>query len=62
MGLRIALADVNVSMLNDAAKEVAAAAPGGSTNVLAVPTDVSKIEEVERLRDAVLEKWGEVSR
>lgn len=47
-------------MLEEAAKEVAEAV-GGAANVLAVPTDVSKLEEVERLRDAVLEKWGEVS-
>ena len=60
--MRIALADVNKAQLDDAAAEVAAVpGVGGAANVLAVPTDVSKIEDVERLRDAVLEKWGEVS-
>lgn len=33
----------------------------GEANVLVVPTDVSKLEDVERLRDRVLEQWGEVS-
>ena len=59
--MRIALADVNKAQLDDAAAEVAAVPGVGPANVLAVPTDVSKIEDVERLRDAVLEKWGEVS-
>lgn len=33
----------------------------GEANVLVVPTDVSKIEDVVRLRDRVYEAWGEVS-
>ena len=33
----------------------------GEANVLVVPTDVSKLEEVVRLRDKVYEDWGEVS-
>lgn len=34
----------------------------GEANVLVVPTDVAKIEEVVRLRDRVYEAWGEVRR
>ncbi len=34
----------------------------GEANVLVVPTDVSKLEEVVRLRDRVYEAWGEVRR
>lgn len=29
--------------------------------MLAVPADVSKLEDVSRLRDRVCEAWGEVS-
>ena len=57
--LKIAIADINVEALAALAKELAVA--HGETNVLAVPTDVSKLEEVVRLRDRVYEAWGEVS-
>jgi len=33
----------------------------GETNVLAMLTDVSKLEVVVRLRERVYEAWGEVS-
>ena len=33
----------------------------GHTNVRNVPTDVSKLDEVVRLRGRVYEAWGEVS-
>ncbi|KAF8194155.1 hypothetical protein BJ912DRAFT_959578 [Pholiota molesta] len=46
-GLKVAIADVTADKLQEA-------------NVLVVPTDVSKIEEVVRLRDRVYEAWGEV--
>ncbi|KAI5989113.1 hypothetical protein EDD15DRAFT_2389183 [Pisolithus albus] len=58
-GLKIALADVNEEGLTAAGKEVTAIA--GDGNVLVIPTDVSKIEEVVRLRDKVYEAWGEVA-
>ncbi|OCH90426.1 NAD(P)-binding protein [Obba rivulosa] len=58
IGMKVALADVNESQLNSARDEVAAIV--GETNVLAIPTDVSKLEEVVRLRDRVYEAWGEV--
>lgn len=58
-GLRVALADVNAERLAEAG--AACAKLVGEANVLVVPTDVSKLEDVERLRDRVLEQWGEVS-
>jgi hypothetical protein len=33
----------------------------GDANVLVVPTDVSNLEQVVKLRDRVYEAWGEVS-
>ena len=32
----------------------------GEANIMIIPTDVSKLEEVVRLRDKVYEAWGEV--
>lgn len=57
--MKIALADITEDVLVQAGKEVAAIA--GDTNVLVIPTDVSKIGDVQRLRDRVYETWGEVS-
>ncbi|KAH0832131.1 NAD(P)-binding protein [Lanmaoa asiatica] len=58
-GLKVALADVLEDVLAQVGKEVAAIA--GDGNVLVIPTDVSKIGDVQRLRDKVYEAWGEVS-
>ncbi|KAH7926489.1 NAD(P)-binding protein [Leucogyrophana mollusca] len=58
-GLKLALADNMADVLAATGKEVAAIV--GDANVLVIPTDVSKIEEVVRLRDKVYEAWGEVA-
>ena len=59
IGLKIAIADVNEQGLSETAAEVSKIV--GEANVISVPTDVSKLDEVERLRDKVYEAWGEVS-
>jgi NAD(P)-dependent dehydrogenase (short-subunit alcohol dehydrogenase family) len=56
--LKVAIADVTADKLQEVGGELAKIA--GEANVLVVPTDVSKIEEVVRLRDRVYEAWGEV--
>lgn len=60
LGMKIVLADLEGSKLTQTGKEIAAIV--GEINVLIVPTDVSKLEEVVRLRDKVYdsESWGEV--
>jgi hypothetical protein len=58
LGLKITLADIDESKLKMASKEIVEIV--GDSNVLVVPTDVSKIEEVVKLRDRVYETWGEV--
>ncbi|EJF60960.1 NAD(P)-binding protein [Dichomitus squalens LYAD-421 SS1] len=58
IGLKIAIADVDEQGLNGTAKEVAQIV--GQQNLIALPTDVTKLEQVERLRDRVYEAWGEV--
>ena len=61
MGLRICLVDLGGNVLEQAAAEVASIAKGGPADVLMAPTDVSKLEEVQRLRDRVYETFGEVA-
>ena len=52
MGLKVCLADLSPDALEQAAEEVAAASPTGRDAVLAVPTDVSRLDAVQALRDA----------
>lgn len=59
LGMRICLADVNAAAL-DAAK-TAVARITSEANILAVPTDVSRREDVERLKSVVYERFGEVA-
>jgi NAD(P)-dependent dehydrogenase (short-subunit alcohol dehydrogenase family) len=61
MGLRVCMADLSAQALTQAAREVAAAAPTGDAAVLAVPTDVSKLEDVRKLADTVYAEFGEVA-
>jgi hypothetical protein len=58
LGLKIVLADIEEAKLQKTSKDISAIV--GGANVLAVPTDVSKLDDVVRLRDKVYEAWGEV--
>jgi len=61
MGLKICLADLSPDALERAAATVAAASPSGREAVLTVPTDVSRLDSVQALRDAAYSKFGEVA-
>ena len=61
MGLRICLADLGGNALEQATVEVSSVATHGAADVLMAPTDVSKLEEVQRLKDRVYETFGEVA-
>jgi len=52
LGLRVCMADIDSDKLSSASQEV-----GDS---LASPTDVSKLEDIERLRDRVYAEYGRV--
>jgi NAD(P)-dependent dehydrogenase (short-subunit alcohol dehydrogenase family) len=56
----VAIADIDGKALEVLAAELGTAY--GESNVLAVKTDVSRLDEVERLRERVYEAWGEVRR
>ena len=60
IGLKIAIADLDEAKLTETAKQVAQIV--GEANLISLPTDVTKLDQVERLRDRVYEAWGEVSR
>jgi NAD(P)-dependent dehydrogenase (short-subunit alcohol dehydrogenase family) len=61
MGMRVCLADLSATALQAAAAEVAAASPMGEAAVRAVPTDVCRLEDVEKLRDAAYAAFGDVA-
>jgi NAD(P)-dependent dehydrogenase (short-subunit alcohol dehydrogenase family) len=60
MGLKVCIADLSPEALARAAEAVAAASPSGRDAVLAVPTDVSRLESVQALCDAAYAAFGEV--
>jgi NAD(P)-dependent dehydrogenase (short-subunit alcohol dehydrogenase family) len=61
MGLKVCLADLSPEALDGAAATVAAASPSGLDAVLTVPTDVSRLDSVQALRDAAYARFGEVA-
>ena len=54
MGLKICMADLSAEALSKAAATI-------SADVLTVPTDVSRLESVQALRDAAYTRFGEVA-
>jgi NAD(P)-dependent dehydrogenase (short-subunit alcohol dehydrogenase family) len=61
MGLKVCLADLEGPALHEAAAAVAAVAAGGKADVRAVPTDVARLEDVQRLKQVAYEAFGEVA-
>ena len=54
----MAIADLGADRLARAAEEIAASSPGGADDVMAVETDVSRVDDVRRLEAAVRQRWG----
>jgi NAD(P)-dependent dehydrogenase (short-subunit alcohol dehydrogenase family) len=61
LGMKVALADLAGQRLEAAAEGVAQVAADGRSSVLAVPTDVSRLDDLVRLHAAVTERLGPVS-
>ncbi len=61
MGLKIVLADLKGEALDKAAAAVAAIAKNGKADVRAVATDVSVMEDVQRLKQIAYQAFGEVA-
>ena len=60
LGMKICLADIEAGALDHAAAEVAKMARSGA-DVIAAPTDVSKFEDVLRLKERAYSVFGEVA-
>ena len=60
-GMKIVLADLKGPALDLAAETVASAAKGGKADVRAVATDVSVMEDVQRLKQIAYQSFGEVA-
>ena len=60
MGLCVVLVDLDGDRLANAAAEVTALAAGGEAYVVAIGTDVSKLDELEALERAVIQRFGRV--
>lgn len=61
MDLNVCIADHDEATLASAADALAKRAARGEQSILAVPTDVARLESVEALRDAVLARFGEIA-
>jgi NAD(P)-dependent dehydrogenase (short-subunit alcohol dehydrogenase family) len=61
LGMKVVLADLGGPRLDEAAERVARGAAHGITDVLAVPTDVARREELVRLHGEVTARFGAVS-
>ncbi len=61
MGLNVVIADLPGSALERAAREAAGASPNGAKSVLAAPTDVGRLAEVEALEKAATSVFGPVA-
>jgi len=59
-GLNVCLADLPGAALDAAAKAVGALAAQAGARALAVPTDVARMAEIERLKDAAYREFGEI--
>lgn len=55
------MADINSSLLKTSVEEVKSAAGNQSIEVTGVDVDVSKVEDLLRLRDKVLDQHGEIA-
>lgn len=60
MGLNVVIADLSGDRLDAAAAEVAAASAAGEAGVLAAPTDVSRLADVEALESRARARFGSV--
>src|SRR5258708_4652163 len=58
LGMRVCIADLGTNRLAEAETKIASVAPRGAANVMAMTADVSRIEDVSVLEQAVRERFG----
>ena len=57
-GLRVCIADMGADRLARATAQLAPLAVGGADDVMSLETDVSRVEDLHRLKQAVQERFG----
>jgi NAD(P)-dependent dehydrogenase (short-subunit alcohol dehydrogenase family) len=60
MNLQVCIADVDLDRLYRAEESVAAVAPNGATDVVAIQVDVSRLDEVRKLEKLVRDRFHRV--
>ena len=58
LGMKVCIADIAGDRIAQAETRLSAVAPGGAEQVMAVATDVSKVENVQELKTAVCKRFG----
>src|SRR6266404_92502 len=58
LGMKVCIADLGTNRLAEAQTKIASAAPRGAADVMAMTADVSRIEDVSVLEQAVRERFG----
>jgi NAD(P)-dependent dehydrogenase (short-subunit alcohol dehydrogenase family) len=58
LGMKVCIADLGTNRLAEAEAKISSVAPGGAANVMVMPADVSRNEDVSVLELAVLERFG----
>lgn len=61
MGMRVVIADRQGAALDEASRDIAAIAPRGQADVIAIACDVSKPDELARLANETHARFGDVS-
>jgi NAD(P)-dependent dehydrogenase (short-subunit alcohol dehydrogenase family) len=60
LGLNVVLADLGSDRLEEAEKAVAALSPRGAEGVVAIPTDVASLADIEILADDATARFGKI--
>jgi NAD(P)-dependent dehydrogenase (short-subunit alcohol dehydrogenase family) len=58
LGMKVAIADIGADRLKDAETRLSSIAPGGAASVMAMAVDVSRLDDVTKLEDAVRARFG----
>jgi len=58
LGMKVAIADIGASRLKDAETQLSSIATGGAASVMTMAVDVSRLDDVTKLEDAVRARFG----
>jgi len=58
LGMKVAIADIGAGRLKDAETQLSSIATGGAASVMTMAVDVSRLDDVTKLEDAVRARFG----